>query len=440
MTAVDLSRCAVLGAAGKMGRGIALIMLIPMAVSKAKNNGNNKYKLVLIDNDPDRLDTLREYFKTHLQRFAEKKINLLRSLYMERAELVSNRDIIDYFVNSALDIVHLSGSIEDARNVPFIFEAVIEDIDLKCRLFSSIDRISEKPPYYFSNTSSIPIKILNDKADLKGRIIGFHLYNPPAVQKLLEIIPLDNGDPQLYEIAIDIASQLEKIVVISKDVAGFIGNGHFIREISVASRMVRDLSETYPLPQAIYMINKVTGEFLLRPMGMFQLVDYVGLDVAEKVSDIMNNHLEKGIGDNSLVLPLITEGHQGGQFPDGSQKNGFFSYKDHKIHGIYDLKNQSYIPLEGSDVQKNGDEALGSFPEGHQSWNVLSKSPQAKDQIEHYLQNLFAGTTLGCKLASYFLEQSHFIIKQLVENNVAKSSKDVETVLKQGFYHLYAAI
>jgi 3-hydroxyacyl-CoA dehydrogenase len=440
---IVLSHCGVIGAAGKMGRGIALILLIQMACNEAKSNsrlGTGKFRLVLIDNDTKQLDTLKGYLRTHLLRFAEKNINKLRLFFAENSSLVSNKEMIDHFVNGACDMIYLSSSIEEARNLPYIFEAIVEDKEIKCQIFQKIDSLCDQPTYYFSNTSSIPISALNEQANLNGRIIGFHFYNPPAVQKLVEIIPLKDGDPNLYKTALTIASQLEKTVVISKDVAGFIGNGHFIREIAVATQMTLKLAQSYPLPQAIYMINRVTGDFLLRPMGIFQLLDYVGLDVAQKIGKIMNFYQVIPDKDNSLIDLLVADGHPGGQFPDGKQKDGFFSYTKHTITGIYVPKEKHYDDISSSSWQQQGDEALGKIPDAFITWSKLSRMPNAQQQINDYLLELASSKSLGCNLANEFLEKSHEIVKKLVDDKIASSLSDVETILKQGFYHLYAPI
>ena len=66
------------------------------------------------------------------------------------------------------------------------------------------------------------------------------------------------------------------MVVPSNDVAGFIGNGHFMRDILYATREVEKLQKEFGFVEAIYAMNRISQDYLIRPMGIFQLIDYVG--------------------------------------------------------------------------------------------------------------------------------------------------------------------
>lgn len=431
---------AVLGAAGKMGTGISLLLLQEMAACRLYQMAQKKVarpiRLVLIDTSRQGLDGLRKYLQTQLQRYAEKNIINLRKAAAEIPSLISNREIIEFFCLGAMEIVQLASAIEEAKDAQLIFEAIIENIDSKVSLLSALSKLSTATPYFFSNTSSIPISVLNDQAGLEGRIIGFHFYNPPAVQKLLEIIPLDNGNLELENVAKELAKSLNKQVVYSKDVAGFIGNGYFLREIAYACSMVRTMTENHGLLASIYMVNKVTQEFLLRPMGIFQLIDYVGLDVIERVGEIMNAYLPKSFYSNELLEPMLKAGKSGGQFSDGSQKDGFFQYTNLKMSGIYDSKANVYSELEKAEWKAACDAWLGNTPAGF-TWKLLSNHPNSTNQIERFFIQLQEEKSKGAQIAFEFLQNLQSIVEQLVNDGVAASHEDVATVLKNGFYHLY---
>jgi 3-hydroxyacyl-CoA dehydrogenase len=247
---------------------------------------------------------------------------------------------------------------------------------------------------------------------------------------------MEGGDSALYQSALEIAKRLGKKVVVSKDVAGFIGNGHFIREIVYATALVKQLSRRFALFEAIYLVNRVTQDFLLRPMGLFQLIDYVGLDIVQKVGLIMNHYLQKELYDDQLIGAMISAGKLGGQYGDGSPKEGFFHYTDHHVSAIYALEEQRYLPLAGQEWKAKCDLFLGPLPEGHFSWKMLKSDPDSKKEISLYLENLKAGNSDGAKLAQSFLNASQEATRQLVKEGVAASAEEVEAVLKNGFYHL----
>lgn len=382
-----LKSVAVIGAGGKMGSGIALLLLQEMArldTIKYGSSGSGHYRMTLIDANEDALFKLKEYLKTQLRKFAEQGINRLRQWFASNKQLVSNQEMVESFVNGAMDMIEFNRS---AKHAQLVFEAIVENVKIKAEIFKSL---SNPHAYFFTNTSSIPIDVLSREGQLGNRIIGFHFYNPPAVQKLLELIPPKNVDPKLHALAIELAERLKKNTIVSKDVAGFIGNGHFMREILYSFKKAEELSRIYTLPQAVYMINKVTQEYLIRPMGMFQLIDYVGLDTCRSICDIMRAYL-----------------------PDDRFKFPELNYR---------------VPADKCD------NILGPLPEGHRPWKLMQKEPQALDS---YFQHLYESQTMGSQLAKEFLKNSMEISNGLVSDGVASSLDDVEIVLKQGFYHLY---
>lgn len=426
-----LRDAAVLGAAGKMGSGIALILLQEMAqkdLGCAKGVFSGGYSLTLIDSNEATLKGLKLTLKGHMRRFAEQNINALRDHFKNNESLISNEQVVEAFITGAIDLIRLESDILAAKNRTVVFEAIVESSDVKAQVFSAIDQASVKKPYYFSNTSSIPIGLLNQKSGIFGRIIGFHFYNPPQVQRLMEIIPAENTFTEVLEAAKEIAARLGKIVVISKDVAGFIGNGHFVREIDFAGKLVKELEKSYSQVEALWIVNSVTQDFLIRPMGIFQLLDYVGLDVADKIFGIMESNLRLGL-DRELIDTLLNQGIAGGQNLDGTQKNGIFEYEEGKIKNIWN--GRAYVPPPLG--------LLEELPEGHLPWKALHKSQEKNTLLDAYFKKLFSKETLGASLAKEFLVHSRDIARMLAKERVANSVEDVNTVLLNGFYHLYGA-
>lgn len=440
----SIERCAVLGAAGKMGRGIAFLLLQEMALAEAARFGtvgSGAYVLTLLDTDWQTLLELKKSLRGQLLKVAEKNIISLRSYLAKNQALISNSDIIDYFINGSSDIVNISIVLESAKDARLVFEAVVEDVVLKSSLLGKLASISsreQQEQYFFSNTSSIPIAVLNQEAKLAERIIGFHFYNPPAVQKLVEIIPMAGGEHNLYEFACQLAGKLKKIVVTAHDVAGFIGNGHFMREILFACELVHEIiASSHTAMEAVYIINKMTQQWLLRPMGIFQLVDYVGLDVMSRVAQIMSNYLPQPIILPDLIASLLNTGKKGGQESDGAQKEGFFQYSYHKLKGIYEWERQGYCPLDELPWQHKCDELLGSAPPPEFSWKNLHGKPDCQAKVDDYIAWLEQASGWGAQLARRFMTRSIAIAEQLVSDQVSDSLRDVDIVLKNGFYHLY---
>lgn len=429
----------VIGAAGKMGSGILLLTSMEMAdLNLLPENRDKQFTLYALDVSQQALSGLMKYIREQVLKAAERKINFLRQIYSDREDLIDNAEIINQYVNDVLGIIRPVTTLESAYESTVIFEAASEKPDLKIRLFSQINKNNPNQPWFFTNTSSIPITYLDKEADLDGRILGVHFYNPPAVQKLVEVIRSERSKPELSEFVSMFIKSLRKIEVPSNDFAGFIGNGHFMRDALHGMGEAMKLAQEMPFVEAVYMVNKVSQDFLIRPMGIFQLIDYVGIDVCQFIMKVMEPYVK----DEKIHSPLLDQfmemGVKGGQNFDGSQKDGFLKYEKGRPVAIYDPQTKSYIPIET--FAAKCDEKLGPLPAGHQPWKSVVGSASKDEILSAYFAELKQMNTLGAKLALDYLKRSKQIGEKLVADGVAFSPEDVNTVLLTGFFHAYGPI
>jgi 3-hydroxyacyl-CoA dehydrogenase len=434
-----LQNVTVLGAAGKMGSGILLLTAIEMAdLSLKPENKGKTFVLNALDVSHAGLAGLMRYLKAQVLKAAEKKVSLLRKSYKHRADLIENGEIIDQYVFDVMTIVRPVTTIESAYESNLVFEAIIENMPLKVKILSQIFANNKNLPWVFTNTSSIPIHELDEKAGLDGRVLGFHFYNPPAVQKLVELIVTDKTKPELIEFATAFAKSLRKIIVPSNDFAGFIGNGHFMRDalygITEAEKLAKDIS----FPEAVYIINKVSQDYLIRPMGIFQLIDYVGVDVVQFIMNVMNPYLKDEDLHHVILDQYMELGVKGGQNSDGSQKDGFLKYEKGKPVAIYDPAKKNYIAID--DFQAKCDEKLGKMPESTVPWKAVVGKPNREEVFKKYFSELKGMDQFGTKMAVTYAKRSKEIGLQLVNSKVAQKSEDVNTVLLTGFFHAYGPI
>lgn len=434
-----LQNVTVLGAAGKMGSGILLLTAVEMAdLSLKPENKGKTFCLNAMDVSQQGLSGLMRYLKGQVRKIAEKKTVLLRKLYEDRSDLIENDDIISEYVFDVMNIVRPVTTIESAFASNLVFEAIIENEDLKIKIFSQI-RDNNPDVWFFTNTSSIPIHILNEKAELNGNVLGFHFYNPPAVQKLVELITIPANSGDIVQFAKSYAKALRKIVVPSNDKAGFIGNGHFMRDALHGIHEVEKLSEKMPFVEAVYMINKVSQDFLIRPMGIFQLIDYVGVDVVRFIMKVMNPHLPDENLHSELLDALFDMGVKGGQHSDGSQKDGILRYDKGRPVGVFSPETKDYVDIDS--FKKDADQQLGALPDTWKPWKVINFSRSAKEgMLDAYFHELNTKSTLGAELAKVYLKRSDDIGKFLVSSGVANNEEDVNTVMLTGFYHAYGPI
>jgi 3-hydroxyacyl-CoA dehydrogenase len=436
-----LTNVSVIGAAGKMGSGIALLLAQEMArLRNLPENKKSVFRLHCIDISEPALDGLQKYLREQLVKAGEKGTVMLRELYKDRSDLVENYDIIDAFVEDAMSVVRLGTDLTEVKSSKVVFEAIVEDKDVKVGVLRKVDKLVSPDTYYFTNTSSIPISVLNGEANLGGRIIGYHFYNPPAVQRLLELISPDGTKPELKEMALELAKRLRKKIVPANDIAGFIGNGHFLRDGLYAIKEAKKLSSEFGLAGALYVMNKVSQDLLIRPMGIFQLIDYVGVDVYQCISETIAGYIKGEDLKDDLLAKMVGKKVLGGQFSDGSQKDGFLKYEKNRPAGVYDPEKGEYKMFDPKGWSGELDKKLGAYPDGHAAWRQLLMDPKKADKLSVYFKNLNASNTLGAKLAKAYLKRSKEIGEFLVKTGVAKSAQDVNDVLLNGFYHLYGPI
>ena len=434
-----LERVAVLGAAGKMGSGIVLLVGTEMAdLSLRPENRSRTFVLHAVDISHEALSGLVRYLRQQVRKSAEKRIVRLRQVYADRPDLVDNRDIVEQYVDDVLDIIRPATGIEAASDARVIFEAAPEDLDLKLRLLAASATDNPGRPWVFTNTSSIPIAEIDAKARLGGRVMGVHFYNPPAVQKLVELIRGATTLPEVAAFAETLARNLRKTIVHSSDCAGFIGNGHFMRDLLFAVAEVERIGADMPFAEAVYAVNRVSQDFLVRPMGIFQLIDYVGLDVCQCIMRVMDARLPGQQLHGPLIDRLLDMGVKGGQHHDGSQKDGILRYERGTPVAVFDPERRAYLPFETFRAAR--DAWLGPLPQPPLPWRSAVRHPSKEKALEAFFGQVRSMTTPGADLARRYGQRSRAIGLQLVRDGVARSPVDVNTVLCTGFFHAYGPI
>ncbi len=436
-----LAHVAVIGAAGKLGSGIALLLLQEMARSAAEIKGRiqGEIQLVVIDTNEKSLIERCVYWKKQLTRYAEKNVIALRHYFREDDALIENAEITNAFVEGAMSSLKISSDLNMAKEAKLIFEAVLEDMDLKTKIFTQLKKICSADALFFSNTSSIPISILNSRSGLYEHIFGFHFYNPPAVQELLEFVPPAHAAESFINLAMELARRLNKTVVTAKDVAGFVGNGHFFREVVFALEELKAFQNKSALKdfETLYCLDRMTRDFLIRPMGLFQLLDYIGINIGQAILKIMETNLPLEKFHYSLIIEMVHRNVCGGQQADGSQKDGFFQYEKNNISGVYSLAQKSYVPLSAGDWVRRCEEKMGPLPAGHIPWKKLIKQENKEGVLKTYFKDLFSQQTLAARQAQQYLVHSRKVADELVKKGIARTQQDINLVLQKGFAHAY---
>ncbi len=185
-----------------------------------------------------------------------------------------------------------TGNLEDdiakVADVDWIIEVVVERLDIKKKVFETLDKHRKPGTLITSNTSGIPIKFMSEgrSDDFQAHFCGTHFFNPARYLKLFEIIPGPKTSQDVLDFLNGYGEQyLGKTSVVAKDTPAFIGNRIGIFGIQSLFHQVKYLGLT------IEEVDKLTGPVIGRPKSAtFRTVDVVGLDTLV--------HVANGIYDN----------------------------------------------------------------------------------------------------------------------------------------------
>jgi len=157
-----------------------------------------------------------------------------------------------------------------------VIEAVVEDPAAKRDVFHKLDEV-----ILASNTSSIPIVELASVTKRPDQVVGMHFFNPPPVMPLLEVVRSLTTSDETVEFARGMGDRLGKTTVLSKDRAGFIVNYLLVPYLNFAAQMYE---EGFASAEDIDTAIKLG---LSHPMGPLTLLDFIGIDTAVHVAEVL---------------------------------------------------------------------------------------------------------------------------------------------------------
>ncbi len=207
---------------------------------------------------------------------------------------------------AALSRLATSTDLEDAlRDSDFMIEAVPEKLDLKRGIFARADEIMKPEAILATNTSGLSITDIGASTGRPDRVIGMHFFNPVHIMKLVEIVRSKATSDETFRLTEAVSHRMGKETVEVNESAGFvtsrvnalIGNEAFrMWEAGVAS------------PEDI---DKALKLGLNHPMGPFELVDLVGLDVRAASLGNLHEHLGETYKPCQIILDLVAAGRLG---------------------------------------------------------------------------------------------------------------------------------
>jgi 3-hydroxybutyryl-CoA dehydrogenase len=206
----------------------------------------------------------------------------------------------------ALSSITTVSSVQDAiRDADLIIEAVPEEMEMKMELFTIFDKFAKPGAIFASNTSSLSISDMSDLTVSRERCIGMHFFNPVPKMKLIELVKTPFTSQNTVDVCTEVGRRMGKEVVLVQESPGFIttrvnaliGNEAFaMLEAGIASA---------------HDIDKALKLGLNHPMGPFELVDLVGLDVRLNILEYLHQTLGEKYRPNRLLKQYVQEGRLG---------------------------------------------------------------------------------------------------------------------------------
>ena len=190
-----------------------------------------------------------------------------------------------------------TANMEDLKDVDFVVEAVLEDLDLKKSVFKQLDEMCRPEVILSTNTSSMSITEIAASTKRPDKVCGMHFFNPVPLMRLVEIIRGYASSDETIRITTDLAQKMGKTTVeVKKDSPGFIVNRimmpHMVEAVKIVEEGIASIED----------VDKAVKNGLNYPMGPFELMDLTGIDIAYNVTEYLYKELNK---ENKWVSPNL---------------------------------------------------------------------------------------------------------------------------------------
>jgi 3-hydroxybutyryl-CoA dehydrogenase len=212
--------------------------------------------------------------------------------------------------------------LEELGDADLFIEAVVEDLTVKNSLWSDLNKIAAADAIFASNTSSLTIIAMATASGRADRMLGLHFFNPVPLMKLVEVVRTITTAGETERLAMDFVRALGKEPIRAKDSSGFVVN------LLLIPYMLDAINALESGVASVEDIDKGMQLGAGYPMGPFTLLDFVGLDTAFKIAEIMfAEYREKRYAPPPLLKRMVLAGMLGKK-----SGKGFYDYSSNPPH------------------------------------------------------------------------------------------------------------
>lgn len=213
-------------------------------------------------------------------------------------------------------------NMKDIASCDWTIEVVVENLDIKKKVYDQVEQHRKPGTLITSNTSGIPIHMMAEgrSEDFKKHFCGTHFFNPPRYLRLLEIIPTPSTDSEIVDFLMHYGDKfLGKTTVLCKDTPAFIANRVGVYSIMALLHLVEKMDLT------VEEVDKFTGPVLGRPKSAtFRTTDVVGLDTMINVANGLYANVPNDEAREAFVLPDYVKKMQENKWLGDKTKQGFY--------------------------------------------------------------------------------------------------------------------
>ena len=239
------------------------------------------------------------------------------------AALKSNPSpVFNKAVANRISTGNFTDNMKDIATCDWTIEVVVENLDIKRKVFDQVEQYRKPGTLITSNTSGIPIHLMAEgrSDDFKAHFCGTHFFNPPRYLRLLEIIPTPYTTPEVIDFVMQYGDKyLGKTTVMCKDTPAFIANRVGVYSIMALLHLVEKMDLT------VEEVDKFTGPVLGRPKSAtFRTSDVVGLDTLVNVANGLYNNCPDDKAHELFKLPGYVQKMAENKWLGDKTKQGFY--------------------------------------------------------------------------------------------------------------------